>query len=185
MKSTIKHINRFIFIFLAIWLPFMLMDSFLTMEIPLLGRFWDICYHIILKFVMPGTVFLLDVLGYDVHHTYDLIWITGSPRSLQIGHACLALDLMVMLAALIIAYPGHKKSKYWIIPLGCLFIQLLNIGRLALLTVSIKARYLSSFEREHHYFFKFAVYLLIFIIWALWIKYFPAGDEPEEKKAVS
>lgn len=175
MKS-LNEINRFIIVFAAIFLPFYIIDTFLVYELPLLPRIWNFIYHILLKFVMGGTVFVLDILGYDVMHTYDLVWIKGAKRSLFIGHICLAFDLMVMFAALIFAYPGHKKSKWWVIAAGCFFIQILNIIRMCLLTVAAKDRPW-SFQFEHHYLFKTVVFVAIFIIWILWIKYFPAEEE--------
>jgi exosortase/archaeosortase family protein len=175
MMKSLKEINRFIFLFAAVYFPFLLVDTFLVYELPLLPTIWNFIYHILLKFVMGGTVAVLSVFGYEVHHTYDIVWITGAKQSLFIGHPCLAFDLMVMFAALIFAYPGNKKSKWWIIPAGCLLIQILNVIRMCLLTVAAKER-LGSLEFEHHYLFKFTVYALIFIIWALWIKYFPAEE---------
>lgn len=175
MKS-LKEINRFIFLFAAIYFPFLLIDTFLVHELPLLPRIWDFIYHILLKFVMGGTMFVLNFLGYEVKHTYDIVWIAGAKRSLFIGHACLAFDLMVMFAALIFAYPGNKRSKWWVIPVGCLLIQLLNVVRMCLLAVGARDR-VGSLEFEHHYLFKFTVYALIFLIWALWIRFFPADDE--------
>jgi exosortase/archaeosortase family protein len=175
MKS-LKEINKFILLFVAIYLPFMLVDTFLVYELPFLPTIWNGIYHVILKFIMAGTVGILSLLGYAVQHTYDYVWITGAQKSLFIGHACLALELMVIFTALILAYPGHKKSKYWVIPLGCLFIQILNVGRMVLLTIAAKER-LGSLEFEHHVLFKSAVYIMIFIVWALWIKYFPAEEE--------
>lgn len=175
MKS-LNEINRFIIVFAAIFLPFYIIDTFLVFELPLLPRIWNFIYHILLKFVMGGTVFVLDILGYDVRHTYDIVWIKGAKRSLFIGHICLAFDLMVMFAALIFAYPGHKKSKWWVIIAGCFFIQILNIIRMCLLTVAAKDRPW-SFQFEHHYLFKTVVFVAIFIMWALWIKYFPAEEE--------
>lgn len=181
MKS-ISEINRFILVFAAIFLPFFILDSFVAEEWSPLARLWNVFYHIILKFVMTGSVGLLELFGYPVKHTYDIIWIEGAKQSLKIGHPCLALDLMVLFAALIIAYPGHKKSKYWVIPAGALFIQILNVIRMAMLTVAAKER-LGNLEFEHHYIFKGVVYLFIFVIWMLWIRFFPVTDTTDKAKA--
>ena len=99
LMKSLKEINSFIFLFAAVYFPFLLIDTFLVYELPLLPRIWDFIYHIILKFVMGGTIFVLDVLGYEVLHTYDIVWIKGAKKSLFIGHICLAFDLMVMFAA--------------------------------------------------------------------------------------
>ena len=180
LMKSFKEINKFIFLFAAIYLPFMLVDTFLVYELPILPTIWNFIYHILLKFVMGGTVLVLKLFNYEVLHTYDIVWIKGAKHSLFIGHICLAFELMVIFSALIFAYPGDKKSKWWVIPAGCLLIQFLNIARMALLTVGARDR-VESLHFEHHYLFKFAVYFLIFVIWALWIKYFPVKEDKEAK----
>ena len=47
---------------------------------------------------------------------------------------------------------------------------------MCLLVVGARDR-VGSLEFEHHYLFKFTVYALIFLIWALWIRFFPADDD--------
>jgi hypothetical protein len=47
---------------------------------------------------------------------------------------------------------------------------------MCLLAVGARDR-VGSLEFEHHYLFKFTVYALIFLIWALWIRFFPAEEE--------
>lgn len=179
LMKSLKEINRFVLVFLAIYLPFIIADKLLGPEIGWIGKLLEYVYHIILKFVMFGSVGVLKLFGYDVVHTYDIIGIKGA-RSLFIGHVCLALDLMVMYAALIIAYPGNKKSKWFVIPIGLLIIQLVNIMRICILAVTL-VKHPENFEFEHHTVFTIVVYGVFFIIWVLWLKYFPA-DEKESSR---
>lgn len=187
MKS-VKEINRFIIIFLAIYLPFMFIDSYLVYKIPFLAQVVNYFYHILLQIVKHGAAFGLGIMGYDVHigclnpaNCYnDIIWIAGSARSVQINHMCLALDILVMYFALIAGYPGHKKSKPWVILIGWILIIIVNMLRIMWLTVTMYQRP-EAFDFEHHYVFKAITFTIIFIIWALWVKYFPAdGDAPKK-----
>lgn len=187
MKS-LNPINRFVLILAAIILPFIFVDSYLAYKIPFLERVMNFFYHILLQIVKAGAVPGLRLLGYDAltgcinpANCYnDIIWIRGSARSVQINHLCLALDLMVYYFALIVAYPGHKRTKPWVILGGLALIQLLNILRIMWLTVTIYNRP-GAFDFEHHVVFRAIVFTILFIVWVLWIKYFPA-DRDDKKK---
>lgn len=187
MKS-LNPINKFVIVLGAIILAFLFIDSYLVYKIPFLERIVNLCYHTLLQIVKAGSFAILSAMGYDVHigclnpvNCYnDVIWIKGSARSVQINHLCLALDLMVYYFALIVAYPGHKKTKPWVILGGWILIQLLNIIRIAWLTVTIYNRP-EAFDFEHHVVFRAVVFSILFIVWVLWIKYFPA-DRDEKKK---
>jgi len=191
MKS-LNEVNRFIIILLAIILPFYLIDSFLAYEIPFIGRIENFIYHTLLQIVKGGSVGILNMLGYDVRigclnpaNCYnDVIWIKGSARSIQINHMCLALDLIVIYFALIFAYPGHKRTKPWVILGGWVLILVLNIIRIAWLTVTMYNRP-QAFDFEHHVLFKAIVFSILFVGWVLWIKYFPADKDKPKQQAVS
>ncbi|HLP33030.1 MAG TPA: hypothetical protein VK202_06125, partial [Bacteroidia bacterium] len=46
-----------------------------------------------------------------------------------VGRACNALELFVLFAGFIIAFPGSVKHKFWFIPVGLVLIHFLNVIR--------------------------------------------------------
>lgn len=188
MKSM-NPIVRFVLLGGSIILAYLFIDSYLVYKIPFLEHVVNLCYHTILQIVKNCSYFILDAMGYDVRvgclnyaNCYqDVIWIKGSARSVQINHMCLALDVMVYFFALIVAYPGHKRTKPWVILGGWILIQFLNTIRITWLTITMYKRP-EAFDFEHHVVFRVVVFTILFIVWALWIKYFPE-DRDEKKKA--
>jgi len=88
-----------------------------------------------------------------------------------VGRACNALELFVLFAGFIIAFPGSVKHKLWFIPFGLVLIHFLNVIRVAALAmIQFKAPQYLDFN--HRYTFTFIVYGVIFLFWVIWVKKF-------------
>lgn len=86
-----------------------------------------------------------------------------------VGRGCNALELFVLFAGFIIAFPGSLKHKLWFIPLGVVLIHFLNVVRVAALAmIQFKAPQYLDFN--HRYTFTFIVYGVIFLLWVIWVK---------------
>lgn len=116
------------------------------------------------------TYLLLKLLGENAIVNYqDSVVGIISGRSVFLGIPCYGLKLMGIFAVFIIAYPGKNFYRLLFILGGCIFIQMLNVIRLAGLVI-IYTYYPQYFNINHHVIFTTAVYIFVFIMWVIWTK---------------
>ena len=114
---------------------------------------------------------LLELLGYPlIEYPYDEIYrtmgIDGS-NGVWIGDSCNGLNLFATFSIFILSWPGPWKRKLWFIPAGMLIIHLINIVRIAMLSI-IALHHPRWLDFNHTYTFQIIAYLLIFIMWMWW-----------------
>lgn len=102
------------------------------------------------------TVFLRDETGRTVLNVFE---------------GCNGLNVMVVFIAFVLAFGGTAKKMLWFIPAGLVIIHLSNLVRLLFLyyLADTKSHYFYYF---HKYFFTGAIYLIVFILWWVWVRYF-------------
>jgi len=115
-------------------------------------------------------------LSYEFGSYGSVITCNGS-KALRVGTECNGLVLFALFAGFLIAYPGNWKTKTWFIPLGIVFIYLLNILRIILLTINFKY-FRSSFSFNHHVTFTYLIYVFIFLLWMIWVNKFSKIKQP-------
>lgn len=108
--------------------------------------------------------------GYDSKVHENIVYIEGS-EGVKITNACLGWSMMALFAGFIIAYPGVKKSKYYMIPLGLIIIILFNMLRITLMVI-ISYKAYDSLQFYHRYIFNFILYLVVFSLWFFWARRF-------------
>lgn len=118
--------------------------------------FADVNYHLSIQ--QRGNYILHTVC-------YDTKCLVG------VGRGCNALELFVLFAGFIMAFPGAIKNKVWYIMAGIVVIHLLNVCRVAALAV-IQFKAPQYLDFNHRYTFTFLVYGVIFILWIIWVKLF-------------
>lgn len=91
---------------------------------------------------------------------------------LSIVPNCNGLELMILFAGFIIAFPGQWKTKLWFIPVGMVAIHLVNVLRSMALTQIAAGQNMAFFDFAHHYLFSLTIYLFIFLLWTMYIRYF-------------
>ena len=179
MNGT-KSINVFIakmFGFYSFWL---ISDYYLSHEWGIYNRVWTYFYHIFLKIVHSGSVFVLEnLMGEDVVSSYNALAIVGS-YGVVIGNNCVGFGLTYAFSALIVSYPGPWKLKLWFIPAGAAIISLINIIRIVFLTR--KSFDQGIFDRiEAHDLYNNIVYVIIFFMWVIWVRIIGKRRESFEK----
>ena len=105
------------------------------------------------------------------HLTFDagkVVGISGT-AGLLISPSCDGLNLMVLFAAFIGAFPGTIYSKFWFIPVGILIIDALNVLRIVILSLILLYKP-SALSFNHSYTFTLIVYVVIFLLWIVWLK---------------
>jgi exosortase family protein XrtF len=121
----------------------------------------------------------LRLTGLDatvVNQPYTQIYVAGAPL-LGIGDACNGVDFFGLFACFVLAFPAQVKSKYWFLPLGILFIHLLNVLRVVILCLNYYY-YRPSFEFNHHYTFVVVVYGVMFLLWMKWASKYSLFRQP-------
>ena len=123
--------------------------------------------------------FLLSLLGYqtsiEMHSDMVITLIKNKNFShgVWIGEPCNGLKLFGVFTVFILAIPGKIIHKIWFIPLGTVAIHLINVIRIAVLTIlSSTNPFLLNFN--HNVTFQVIVYSFIFFFWFIWIKKFSA-----------
>mgnify|MGYP002864206364 FL=1 len=119
--------------------------------------------------------FLLSILGYvtsiEIHSdmVVTLIENKNFNHGVWIGEPCNGLKLFGVFAIFILAFPGEIKHKIWYIPLGISLLHIINVIRIAILTIlSAYNPYLLNFN--HNITFQLIIYSFIFLLWYIWTK---------------
>ena len=127
---------------------------------------------ILIEAVGKSSTELLNWFGFDA--SYQVLPHTVSLNSLvcvSVGAPCNGLALFALFVSFILATPVSIKPKLIFIPLGISVIFLLNVIRIAVLTLNVKY-YPESVDFNHHYLFTFIVYGVTFWIWIIWVDRF-------------
>ncbi|WP_210465274.1 exosortase X [Rufibacter roseolus] len=110
----------------------------------------------------------LSLLGYVTSVEKTTIVVNGRP-TVFIGNPCNSLALMATFTGLIGAFPGSLNKKLFFIPLGVLAIYLINVLRVAALSLNHIYSH-GTVDFNHKYTFSFVVYAFIFSMWIIWVK---------------
>jgi exosortase family protein XrtF len=105
--------------------------------------------------------------GAVIGHAMDIY--LYDKKTLRVEDVCNGLELLVLYAGFIVAFPARARRKWGFIASGFLLIFLLNILRCALL-VEIYLHYNAYLDFSHHFVFTFIVYGFIFLLWYLFTK---------------
>ena len=100
--------------------------------------------------------------------SYARIYYKGISNLLIVPN-CNALELMVLFAGFIIAFPGPRRKKLWVIPAGIIAIHLVNVLRSVALIRLAYSSYNRFFDFTHHYLFTMSIYLFIFLLWMWYV----------------
>ena len=89
----------------------------------------------------------------------------------RIIEGCNALSVIILFIAFIIAFSGKLKNTIVFILLGSILIHVLNVGRIALLSIA-----LYHFPKYQHLLhgvvFPLIIYGVVFLLWVIWVNKF-------------
>lgn len=119
------------------------------------------------KHVAEISVSILNFIGSDVILRPANIFTHTTGYSVQIVWACTGLKQMYIFFCIIAFYRGPWLKKLWYIPLGLLVVHLFNIFRITFI-IGIVEQHPDWFHFLHIVAFKYAFYLVIFLMWVLW-----------------
>jgi len=139
-------------------------------HLPLISTFYGHFIHYTLFTLIESSVWMLNALGYGAEvvnmreiDLYDTVF------NIHIRNWCLGVDMMFSFTALIIAFPGSWKDRFWFIPLGLIGIQLINVARIVGLCLSMILVKNADFV-DHHDAFNILAVLFIFLMFTRWVR---------------
>lgn len=86
----------------------------------------------------------------------------------RIVEGCNAVSVMILFVAFVIAFAGSFWRTLIFILLGCAFIHVLNISRIALLSVAL-LHYPDQEPLLHGVVFPLFIYGVVFGLWVIWV----------------
>ncbi|MDX6181334.1 exosortase family protein XrtF [Flavobacterium sp. Fl-77] len=89
----------------------------------------------------------------------------------RIVEGCNAVSIVILFISFVISFSGKWKSTVFFILFGVFFIYILNVIRIALLTVLL-FRFPENQQFLHGVLFPLIIYGVVFILWIIWVNKF-------------
>lgn len=163
LSSSSKFIFKLIALYLGIQLSY---DYILSPYTPI--------DNVLIDSIIELSEKLLLLLGYDLlpsNSIYEHHLGIADTTGVVIGNPCDGLSLFILFTSFIIVFRGKWWSKTLFVLAGIMLIHLVNILRIVALAVIVKYAP-DTLDFHHSYTFTLIVYLFIFSLWVLRIKFF-------------
>jgi exosortase family protein XrtF len=99
----------------------------------------------------------------------------------RIIEGCNAISVIILFIAFIIAFTGKFKPTALFILLGSVLIHVLNVGRIALLSIALY--HFPKYEQLlHGVVFPLVIYGVVFLLWVIWVNKFSLHATATSKK---
>ncbi len=126
--------------------------------------------------VADHTVSFLNLLGYDVEgeqHTKEMsVKLLVSNRYVaRVIEGCNSMSIIILFIAFIVAFAGPKKATIVYVIAGSIIIYLINILRIAFLTMMLH-KYPNQQMVLHNLVFPAIIYGTTFLLWVFWVQKF-------------
>lgn len=130
----------------------------------------------ITRMVTFHTAHVLRMTGYEAgvrdHDTRPLIGLTEHGSTvLNIFEGCNGINVMIVFVAFMFAFGGNIRRLTVFVPAGLLIIHFFNLIRLVLL-YHLAGSGSPQFYYYHKYVFTGILYLVVFVLWAIWVMLF-------------
>lgn len=174
--SNNKAVIKFLLVFFGSYIILALLYKlYLYVSVPSLLYYPDYITHI----VALQSEALIRFFGYDSFIFPANLYTDDAPLSMRIGiidntivqvvEGCNAVSVIILFLSFILAfYSGFKKTFLYIFA-GSVIIYILNIIRIALLTIGI-CRYPEYTEFMHETLFPLFIYGVVFLLWIFWVR---------------
>lgn len=126
--------------------------------------------------VAKQTVGVLKMMGQDasyVQHSEEMSvkLLLNDVYRARVIEGCNSMSIIILFIAFIVAFPGSIKATVIYVLLGSVFIYVINILRIALLTLLLE-KYPEQQEFLHNLLFPAIIYGTVFLLWVLWVNKF-------------
>ena len=110
------------------------------------------------------------IIKKSVLHPYYEVWYNGK-FTIRVIEGCNAISVIILFVSFIIAFYGKFKTTLLFIVMGSVLIYIMNVIRIAFLTVLLF--YFSENEHVlHGVLFPLIIYGLVFVLWLFWVNKF-------------
>ncbi len=166
---------KFVISFVGLYLIFNYFNEF-YIGITAKGGFYSAFLDEHLNYINWSRSFLLNSAA-KILRAFNYTVVTNDTELLVVGkgairliYTCLGYGLMSVFAAFCLSFPPPFKHRLIFLVAGLLFIQFVNILRFVLLPLFWDRKH-PFLGMDHHDLFNIIIYLLLFGICYLWIKY--------------
>ncbi|WP_435414456.1 exosortase family protein XrtF [Polaribacter aestuariivivens] len=126
--------------------------------------------------VAKQTVGVLEFFGFHadyLQHTEELSvkLLINNVYTARVIEGCNSISIIILFIAFIVAFDGSIKATIIFSMLGSVFIYIINILRIAFLTVMIH-KYPEQQEFLHNLVFPAIIYGTVFLLWVIWVNKF-------------
>ena len=99
----------------------------------------------------------------------------------RVVEGCNALSIVILFVSFVVAFTGKFKKTIVFILFGCVLIHLLNITRIAFLSIALY--HFPEYEHIlHGVIFPLIIYGVVFILWVIWVNKFSLHAAISAKK---
>ncbi|TBX69579.1 exosortase family protein XrtF [Flavobacterium silvisoli] len=99
----------------------------------------------------------------------------------RIIEGCNAVSVMILFVAFVIAFTGKFRSTVLFVFFGIVLIHVLNVGRIALLSIALY--HFPQYEQLlHGVVFPLIIYGVVFLLWVIWVNKFSLHAAAASKK---
>lgn len=184
MKDIInQHKPFFVFLlkFVLFYLIFTLIYKFYLSQFEVQNNEVDN----ITKFVAKQTKSVLvamgkdsDVLKHEFEPSYKILY--NNKYLARVVEGCNAISVIILFASFVFAFSSTFKRTFLFIISGSLLIFVLNILRIAFLTIA-----LYNFPKNEHFLhdivFPIVIYGVVFLLWIVWVLKFSGYAKVDSK----
>ncbi len=130
----------------------------------------------ITRLVANQTIDVLTFFGYrvkTVQHDKEVsmkLLIEGKYIA-RVIEGCNSISLIILFISFVVAFTGSLKSTFLYIIVGSIFIYIVNVLRIAFLTVMIY-KYPQQLGILHDLVFPAIIYGTVFLLWVIWVNKF-------------
>ncbi|MCP2026839.1 exosortase family protein XrtF [Flavobacterium sp. HSC-32F16] len=119
---------------------------------------------------------LLSAFNYDikVQQGFASPWLEvwfNTKYQIRIVEGCNAVSVIILFVSFVLAFSGRLKVTLLYILFGIIFIYILNVVRIALLTVLL-FHFPDQSHLLHGVLFPLAIYGSVFLLWVIWVNKF-------------
>ncbi|MDR7208279.1 exosortase family protein XrtF [Flavobacterium piscis] len=106
----------------------------------------------------------------SISNPYLEVWYNNK-YTLRIIEGCNAVSVIILFVSFVIAFSGKFKTTLGFILFGVLIIYVLNVIRIALLTVLL-FHFIENEHILHGVLFPLIIYGMVFLLWIIWVNKF-------------
>lgn len=132
------------------------------------------------KVLISTSNFILNLFGFETNFQNNYLQILGT-TGVRFVYSCLGIRHMTFFAGFILTYYGKLLNKIWYIFAGFLTLIFLNSFRASIICIT-QFYYPDYTKFAHYYFTRIVMYVGIFALWMIWIRFFGTKKRLSENR---